>query len=825
MATQADIDALSDKLSTARPLSWVIADCPVVALFKNHSAEGLGSLGQPLDRNGCGDLLRLWVGINEDADELFVTLTIRIRVSPVRKKTRRQGRLMFMVVPCNALQLQSAVVDYNDLGNKLSQYLFDMPSDTQSAKSKLLNISFDLGPHTSDVIMPAFQCRSNVMPQAMTLLRKLKSLSETSSFQLYTNLDESRLVAVQRVSNMLLNGHPIITPSLDTKGFYPGGRSACKNMWADQGWLEAGDKDTPGKESEVEKNQKELHIPFDPQPPPPYEPNSVPNHVPASPGPCGSPSLPRTTVNVSEQGLPATAPPNDSTPVRSVSQHHPQQLRAAKSDIAPPGVDRAFSRARNPPPSTSETSLSSDYTSTFLSGFPSQSPLPQIRDRLAAQIRAVATSSPFPSVQVAVSSAAERALDNDNVSTRVNTPTRIVDCVPDSTSRKRQPSYSLRASEITKRPTLSPMDEADDNLLRLLGPPPYQIEERHLERIFANYKPRDISIERLINAPPWIEQVGQNSRIYQLFWKNVPLIIPAETYLDPPSHLTGNIAPELASLGVDTPSDIAWNNVDNFINRYFLTPGSSWCDEGNQTIIFEIPLYWAFEDSAQDTFPRIDEDSIAAFLGTFEKLRCMHQYYRRRLTPIFIWKDARGDRMYSKQPNNKRNILPELGISQPMHAILEQALDMWADFLAGRLDTDIDQNAMHDHLSLFIRDHIEALYKDKAEKRGYMKYWMTRAFDCFSRPGMGMDRDMWSWAALNDGSIIQPDYNFLLPEDSDEDMEEDEGSEEDGEDDEEVLEEDEVEVGDEEINEDMDDDVEEYEEEEMEDEEDDDSAL
>lgn len=367
------------------------------------------------------------------------------------------------------------------------------------------------------------------------------------------------------------------------------------------------------------------------------------------------------------------------------------------------------------------------------------------------------------------------------------------------------------------------MDEADDDLLRLLGPPPYQIEERHLERIFANYKPRDISIERLINAPPWIEQAGQNSRIYQLFWKNVPLIIPAETYLDPPAHLTGNIASELASLGVDTPSDIAWNNVDNFINRYFLTPGSSWCDEGNQTIVFEIPLYWAFGDSAQDTFPRIDEDSIAAFLGTFEKLRCMHQFYRRRLTPIFIWKDARGDRMYSKQPNNKRNIVPELGISQPMHAILEQALDMWADFLAGRLDTDIDQNAMHDHLSLFIRDHIEALYKDKAEKRGYMKYWMTRAFDCFSRPGMGMDRDMWSWAALNDGSIIQPDYNFLLAEDSDEDMGEDEGGEEDGEDDEEVLEEDEeVEEGDEEIDEDMDDDVEEHEEEEMEDEEDDD---
>lgn len=313
------------------------------------------------------------------------------------------------------------------------------------------------------------------------------------------------------------------------------------------------------------------------------------------------------------------------------------------------------------------------------------------------------------------------------------------------------------------------MGEPDDDLgdlLRLLGPPPYQIDERHLEKIFANYKPRDITTGRLINAPPWIEQTGANSKIYQLFWKNVPLIIPDETYLDPPRRLTGNISAELATLGVQTPSEIAWVNVDNFISRYFFTPGSSWCDEGEQTIIYEIPLYWSFEFSiefAGDTFPRIDEDSTAAFLGTFEQMRCMHQYYRKRLTPIFIWKDARGDRIYSKQPNNKRNIRPELGISQPMHAILEGALDMWSDFLAGRLDTYMDQDTLHDHLSVFVRDHIQALYKHSAEKRGYMKYWMTRAFDAFSRPRMGMDKDMWAWAALNTGSIIQPDYNFLLP--------------------------------------------------------------
>ncbi|KAK6000683.1 hypothetical protein QM012_003408 [Aureobasidium pullulans] len=465
MATQADIDALSDKLCTTKPLSWVVADCPVVAFFQNTSTSDLDSLGQPLDRNGCGDLLRLWIGMNEDTHELFVALTIRIRVSPVRKKTRRQGRLMFMVVPSNALRLQTAVIAYNDLGNKISQQLFDMPNDTQSAQSGLLHLSFGLDHDTSDVIMPAFQCKSNVMPQAMTLLRKLKTLSEASSFQLYTNPDASRQAAFQHVSNILLDDHPVITVPINLKGFYPGGRSACKNMWADQGWLEDGNKEIRDRDSELENNQKEIHIPLDPQPPPPYEPNNVPNHVPASPDRRESPSLPRSIVSVSEQALPATAPPSDDTPVWSVSQLHSQRLCTNELQAASPRRDKEFGRVRHPSPSTPETSLSSNYTATFLSGFPSQSPLPQIRQRLSAQIRAVATDSSFPSVQVAASSVDERALNDDNA--QVNSPSGIVGCVPDSASRKRHSSYSLEAgaSNITKRRTPSRPHQSHQPLL------------------------------------------------------------------------------------------------------------------------------------------------------------------------------------------------------------------------------------------------------------------------------------------------------------------------------------------------------------------------
>jgi hypothetical protein len=460
MATRADIDALTEKLATTGPLSWVVADCPVVAFFKNDETQDMDSLGQPLDRNDCGDLLRLWVGINQDTRELFVTLTIRIRVSTVRKKTRRQGRLMFLVVPSTSLQLKGSVIGYKDLVEKLSQRLFDVPSDTRSAKCELLHMSIDLGPYTSDVIMPEYQCRSNIMPQAMTLLRKLKLLSEASSFSLYTNNEVSRQEAIQHVSNMLLDDSSMITPSVDLKGFYPGGRSACKNMWLDQGWLEAGDKNIPRKENLVEENQTELKPMFEPQPPPPYEPNIEPNRAPTSPASDKVLSLPPLETPMSRQGLsdlPVTALPKDSTPARSASPHHYQQFSIDRPESAPIETEQSSALARHPSPSTPEASLSSGYSATFLSGFPTQSPLRKFRESLAAQIRAVPNKSSGLSVQVAASSVDDQVLQDDDRSIRANTPSDDFSHVPDSVTRKRSPSYSLDedASKVSKRQALA----------------------------------------------------------------------------------------------------------------------------------------------------------------------------------------------------------------------------------------------------------------------------------------------------------------------------------------------------------------------------------
>jgi hypothetical protein len=512
MATRADIDALTEKLATNGPLSWVVADCPVVALFNNKQTQDLDSLGQPLDRNGCGDLLRLWVGINENTRELFVTLTIRIRVSTVRKKTRRQGRLMFLVVPSASLRLKSSVIGYTDLVEKLSQRLFDVPSDTRSAKCELLHMSIDLGPYTNDVIMPEYQCRTNVMPQAMTLLRKLKSLSEASSFQLYTNNEVLRQEAIQQVSNILMENPPMITPSVDIKGFYPGGRSACKNMWLEQGWLEAGDK-----ENTVEENRTELKTIFEPQPPPPYEPNIVPNHATASPASDGVLSLPPIDAPVSQQGLsdlPATALPKDSTPARSASHHHYQQLCIDKTESAPIEMKQPSALARHPSPSTPEASLSSGYTATFLSGFPTQSPLRRFRDSLAAQIRAVPNKSSGLSVQVAASSVDDHVLQDDDSSTRANTPSDGLSHVPDSATRKRLPSYSLDedASKISKRQALaqpSPQLLLVNNLRADFSPTiPDTVSRRDIDQTHASTRATSLP-EQENQLSQWLVQAWQ----------------------------------------------------------------------------------------------------------------------------------------------------------------------------------------------------------------------------------------------------------------------------------------------------------------------------
>ncbi|THY92420.1 hypothetical protein D6C92_05843 [Aureobasidium pullulans] len=447
MATQADIDGLASKLMTSAPLSWIVADCPVVAVYDNKIIQESEFLGQPLDRNGCGDILRLWIGSNQVTREMLVTLTIRIRASPVRKKTRRQGRLMFLIVPVESLRLHSTRIDYSSL-KKLPQCLLDVPNDVQSAKTQLLHMSLDLGSTSSDVIMPEYQCRPNVMPQAMVLLRKLKLLSESSSFQLYTNQDGAIQAALQNVSTMLAGSASITTPSVVLTGFYPGGRSACRNLWHEQGWFELEDTNHNDHER-IEAsgtNHKEIIKSHDPQPPPPYEFDDVLPPKFASSRQADEPHLPPTASFSPEQrtsDLPHTAPfsphlpPAGAPPTVCAADQLARPLVVAHPSAGSSQIFAPSSRLHH---STPEPSLSPNYSATFLSGFPSASPLRKISNVLEDQRGAVTRDGSCLSVQVAAS-ICDRAFSDGDFSTRANTPSGT-DRVPDSLTRKRLPSYS-----------------------------------------------------------------------------------------------------------------------------------------------------------------------------------------------------------------------------------------------------------------------------------------------------------------------------------------------------------------------------------------------
>ncbi|THZ58919.1 hypothetical protein D6C88_08977 [Aureobasidium pullulans] len=247
---------------------------------------------------------------------------------------------------------------------------------------------------------------------------------------------------------MLAGSDSITTPSVVLTGFYPGGRSACRNLWHKQGWLE--DEDTDHNEQKrIEasgKKHKEIVKSHDSQPPPPYDFDDVLPPKSASSPQADEPDLPPTasfspkrntsdlpnTAAFSPHLLPVGAPPTVCVA---------DQLACPLATACPSaGSSQIFAPSSRLHHSTPEPSLSPNYSATFLSGFPSASPLRKISDVPKNQNGAVPRDGSCLSVQVAAS-ICDRAFSDGDFSTRANTPTDT-DRVPDSLTRKRLASYS-----------------------------------------------------------------------------------------------------------------------------------------------------------------------------------------------------------------------------------------------------------------------------------------------------------------------------------------------------------------------------------------------
>jgi len=196
MTAEIQIEGLALTLETDVPLSLVVRDQPVVAVFEDSTTKEKDSLGQVSDRNSCSDILRLWIGVDQNWSKLFIALAIWTGTKRSRNKNNKTGRLMFLVVPAETLTLKSACGDYDNFAKQLPNIVSDKPADDKSGKCKLLRMSFEIEFPRSYVMMPQYKRQANATNQQMALLRKLKSLSESTRFELFANYDEATSAAI-----------------------------------------------------------------------------------------------------------------------------------------------------------------------------------------------------------------------------------------------------------------------------------------------------------------------------------------------------------------------------------------------------------------------------------------------------------------------------------------------------------------------------------------------------------------------------------------------------------------------------------------------------
>ncbi|TIA33119.1 hypothetical protein D6C78_07772 [Aureobasidium pullulans] len=183
MTTDIQIEGLALTLEADSPLSLIVRDQPVVAVFENSTTQEKDSLRQRTSK-------------------LFVVLTIWIRAKWSRNKNNRTGRLMLLVVPAETLTLKSACDDYNNFAKQLPSNVYNKPSDDKSGKCKLLRMLFKINSLRNYVIMPQYKRQANATNQQMALLRELKGLSDSNQFELFTNDDEAVSAAVHNLCNI-----------------------------------------------------------------------------------------------------------------------------------------------------------------------------------------------------------------------------------------------------------------------------------------------------------------------------------------------------------------------------------------------------------------------------------------------------------------------------------------------------------------------------------------------------------------------------------------------------------------------------------------------
>ncbi|KAI4767011.1 hypothetical protein E4T52_06935 [Aureobasidium sp. EXF-3400] len=229
---------LEPQLSPHGSLTWLVQEQPVIALFSKSGKPAYTDvdrefLGQTFRHTGdLGLMMSIAYNEADEADEkLLVVLSQKIVVS------RRRPRIIYMFVPVESLGVELAgPSSWAMTGGIVPLHTIDDPNDARvDPSSRLLRTSFSLAAK-SRVIMPNQPHLGPLSDESMSTLRKLKSLSEASCFDLFVAYSPSAQQGLLRVK-VLLEENAVTGFNVNHDRFYPGGRSAVVGAWRCQGWL------------------------------------------------------------------------------------------------------------------------------------------------------------------------------------------------------------------------------------------------------------------------------------------------------------------------------------------------------------------------------------------------------------------------------------------------------------------------------------------------------------------------------------------------------------------------------------------------------------
>ncbi|CAD0096250.1 unnamed protein product [Aureobasidium vineae] len=206
-------------VSSDPPWRWVVEKPCFVSW--NSKEEGLSCLGQLSPLNSTSKLT-INIGWRPENNELLIALHL-----PISIRASKHPRGFFMIIPCT---FDTSSIDMT-FGPVQSDGRVDLEG-AGLADCNLFHIPIALD-MPCDVIMPQSKRQKPVKGTPKELMTRLKSLSETCSFDIYFRFDTFAQLELRRIFARI-DEHQLETPVLLLDSMYDG-RGAGINLWLNQG--------------------------------------------------------------------------------------------------------------------------------------------------------------------------------------------------------------------------------------------------------------------------------------------------------------------------------------------------------------------------------------------------------------------------------------------------------------------------------------------------------------------------------------------------------------------------------------------------------------